>query len=635
MTNDRPATKEKPRGHRLHKSGARNWLIPGLIALITLAAFAPALRNDFVEWDDYENLISNVNYRGLGWAQLSWMFTTFHMGPYQPLSWMSLGLDYLIWGMNPAGYHLTSLLLHAANAIFFYFICRRLLTIVFSSPLDKTSWELNASTTFAALIFAIHPLRVESVAWATERRDLVSGFFFLATIYCYVQANSSSHDKPRPNWWLVAALGFYVLSLLGKATAITLPAMLLILDIYPLRRLRGEPCNWWTPAARPVWREKLLFVLPAVVFAVIALWGQQQAAALKPLRGYSMESRLAQGLFGASFYLGKTFLPVRLSPLYEIPPDFSLWQPAIFSGAALTVITTVILYLLRKRWPAGLACWVYSVVILAPVLGIVSIGPQLVADRYSYLACLSWAVLTGGGLLFVLRSAGQSRMAIAAAVGASIAVIVLALLTWQQTAVWRDTGTLWSHVLKLDAKSSIAHYNLARFLASHGQREAALAHYREALSIRPNDAETHNNLGLLLALDGHTAESLKEFEAAVRSEPGYTKAFYNLGRVYALSGDLDKAVENYQQAIKLNPNQAEIRLGLGNAFARQGRLEAAAAQLELATKLEPDFADARVSWARVLEAQGKRIEAERQYEKALQLLKARRALVSPKSEVIQ
>ncbi len=606
-----------------------------LIALVTLIAFSPILRNQFVEWDDYENLISNAHYRGLGWAQLSWMFTTFHMGPYQPLSWMSLGLDYLIWGMNPAGYHLTSLLLHAANAIFFYFICRRLLTIVFSSPLDKTSWKLNTSATFAALIFAIHPLRVESVAWATERRDLVSGFFFLATIYCYVQANSSSHGKPRPNWWLGAALGFYVLSLLGKATAITLPAMLLILDIYPLRRLRGEPRNWWRPAARPVWREKLLFVLPAVVFAVIALWGQQQAAALKPLRGYSMESRLAQGLFGASFYLGKTFLPVRLSPLYEIPPDFSLWQPAIFSGAALTVITTVILYLLRKRWPAGLACWAYSVVTLAPVLGIVSIGPQLVADRYSYLACLSWAVLTGGGLLFVLRSAGQSRIAIAASVGASIAVIVLALLTWQQTAVWRDTGTLWSHVLKLDPNSNIAHYNLARFLASHGQREAALAHYREALSIRPNDAETHNNLGLLLALDGHTAESLKEFEAAVRSDPGYTKAFFNLGRVYALSGELSKAVENYQQAIKLNPNQAEIRLGLGNAFARQGRLEAAAAQLELATKLEPDFADARVSWARVLEAQGKRIEAERQYEEALQLLKARRALVSPKNEVIQ
>ena len=611
------------------------WIPPAIVGFATFISFLPTLWNRFVEWDDYENLISNAHYRGLGWAQLSWMFTTFHMGPYQPLSWMSLGLDYLIWGMNPAGYHLTSLLLHTANAIFFYFICRRLLTIVFSRPLDKTSWKLTASATFAALIFAIHPLRVESVAWATERRDLVSGFFFLATIHWYLKAHSNSHAQFQPNWRLVAALGFYVLSLLGKATAITLPAMLLILDIYPLRRLRGEPRNWWTPAARAIWREKLLFALPAVMFAVTALWGQQQASALKPLHGYSMASRLAQALFGASFYPWKTLLPVRLSPLYEIPPNFSVWQPAIFFAAALTVITTVILYLLKKRWPAGLACWAYSIVALAPVLGIVSIGPQLVADRYSYLACLSWAVLAGGGLLFVLRSSDQISLALTACAGASVAVIILALMTWQQTTVWRDTGTLWTHVLKLDPNSSIAHYNLARFLASHGEREKAMTHYREALSIRPNDAEAHNNLGLLFALNGQTAESLKEFEAAVQSDPGYAKAFFNLGRVYALSGELEKAVENYQQAIKLNPDQAEIRLGLGNALARQGLLEGAAAQLELATKLEPDLADARVAWARVLEAQGKKIEAERQYEEALQLLKARRALVSPKSEVIQ
>jgi len=382
-------------------------------------------------------------------------------------------------------------------------------------------------------------------------------------------------------------------------------------------------------------REKLLFALPAILFAIVAFLGQQHVSAMRSLESFGFESRVAQALFAASFYSWKTILPADLSPLYEIPPNFSFWDSMILAGAAVTVAISVAVYVFRRRWLAGLACWAYSLAMLAPVLGIVSTGPQLAADRYTYLSFLSWAVLAGAGLFFMTQCAARVRTIITAYLTATVIVMVFSLLTWHQTMVWRDTGTLWSHVLKLNPDSSIAHYNLARFLASHGERDRAMTHYRKALSIRPNDAEAHNNLGLLLALNGQTGESLKEFQAAVQIDPGYAKAFFNLGRVYALSGELEKAAENYQQAIKLNPNEAEIRLGLGNALARQGLLEAAAAQLERATKLQPDFVDARVAWARVLEAQGKKIEAERQYEEALQLLKARRALVSPKSAAIQ
>ncbi len=609
-----------------------HWITPIVILTITVITFSPILQNQFVEWDDYENLISNAHYRGLGATQLQWMFTTVHMGPYQPLSWMTLGLDYLIWGMNPTGYHLTSLLFHAANAICFYFVCRRVLEIASPSALNQAPWKFSAAAAFAALFFSIHPLRVESVAWATERRDVVSGLFFLATIYCYVRANSQVETQSAR--WLPAALFFYVLSLLGKATAITLPVVLLILDIYPLHRLESDPRSWRTAASRRVFREKLLFVVPAVLFAIVAFLGQQHVAALKSLGSYGLESRVAQALFAAGFYLWKTIVPVRLSPLYEIPPEFSPWDPTILAGGAATVTVTLSMYLLRKRWPAGLACWAYSVALLAPVLGLVSTGPHLAADRYTYLSFLSWAVLAGGGLLSVTRTASQPLNLLTSYLTATMIVAVFSVLSWNQTMVWRDTGTLWSHVLELNPDSSIAHYNLARFLANHGERDGAITHYRKALSIRPNDAEAHNNLGLLLALNGQTGESLKEFEAAVQSDPGYAKAFFNLGRIYALSGELDKAVENYQQAIRLNPNEAEIRLGLGKALTQQGQLEAAAAQLELATKLQPDLADARAAWARVLEKQGKKNEAERQYEQALQILRTRRALVSPKSEVI-
>src|SRR5262252_3503083 len=212
------------------------WLLPLSAALLTFFVFLPVLRNHFVEWDDYENLVDNPHYRGLGWDQLRWMFTTFHMGPYQPLSWMTYGLDYLIWGLNPTGYHLTNLILHAANGVFFYFVAQRLIAAALSMAMDEEHWQLDAGAFFAALLFTIHPLRVESVAWATERRDVVSGFFFIAVIYGYLRASEPGQSQR----WLAGALVTYILSLLGKATAMTLPVILLILDIYPLQRLTGD-----------------------------------------------------------------------------------------------------------------------------------------------------------------------------------------------------------------------------------------------------------------------------------------------------------------------------------------------------------------------------------------------------------
>jgi Tfp pilus assembly protein PilF len=591
-----------------------------MVGFVTFMSFSPILRNQFVEWDDYENLISNGHYRGLGWAQLSWMFTTFHMGPYQPLSWMTYGLDYLLWEMKPAGYHLTSLLFHAANAVFFYFVCRRILGIVWQNETTHSPWQLSAAALFGALFFSIHPLRVESVAWATERRDVVSGCFFLATVYCYLRA-AASKVEARPARWLTAAVFCYVLSLLGKATAITLPVLLLILDTYPLRRLDSDPRKWWaTSSSRRVLQQKLPFVLPAILFAIVAFLGQQHVAAFKSLGSYGIESRVAQALFACGFYVWKTILPLRLSPLYEIPPNFSFWDPMILAGAATAIAITVTMYGLRKLWPSGLACWAYSIAMLAPVLGIVSTGPQLAADRYTYLSFLSWAVLAGGGLLWVTQSGARVRSLLSAYLTATIVLMIFSLFTWRQTTVWRDTGTLWSHVLKLNPNSSIAHYNLAKFLANTGHRDAAMAHYRDALKIRPDDAEAHNNFGLLLAVEGRTDESIKEFQTAIKINPEYERAFFNLGRVYARGGELQQAIENYRQAAILNPQQAEIRLGLGNALAQQGSLEAAAAEFAVATKLSPEMVDARTALARSLARLGKKEEAEKEYLIAKELL---------------
>ncbi|MGE5216944.1 MAG: tetratricopeptide repeat protein [Chloroflexota bacterium] len=601
------------------------WLIPLTVVLATWVAFLPVLSNDFVEWDDFENLVSNRNFRGLSRSHLGWMFTTFHMGPYQPLSWLTLGLDYSVWGMNPTGYHLTNLLLHSANAVACYFVSRRLLFLALAESDREKPWPVNFSAAFAALFFALHPLRVESVAWATERRDVLSGLFYLGTIYAYLRANDELIDRDRSRRWMITALAFYLLSLLSKATAMTLPVVLFLLDIYPLRRLTWNFRQWVAPASRSLWREKIPFVVVAAVFAALAIMGQQQASAFKSLQSYGIGQRLAQVFFAMGFYVWKTIIPVGLSPLYQIPANFGSWYLGSLIGGVFAAAISIGLFRIKDRWPAGLTCWLYYLVVLAPTSGLVPTGPQLAADRYSYLSCLGWAVLAGGALLFVLRRYQQPHRAFPAAATFAVALVIVAVLgafTWQQSAIWRNTETLWRRVLEIDPNSSFAHYNLARYIARQGRYQEAITHYREALRIHPDDPDTHNNLGLMLASTGQVESSLAEFRRAIEIDRRYAKGYFNLGRVLSQQGDLGRAADNLRKAIQLDPNQAEIHLALAAVLARQGRVEEAEAQLEEVVRLKPESADARVALARWLASQGKTEEAERHYQEALRLMKS-------------
>src|SRR2546428_1159099 len=255
----------KNRSRRLELQHA---VIPLVIAFSTFAAFLPALQNQFVDWDDAANFLDNPHYRGLGWTHLRWMWTT-HLGHYIPLTWMTLGLDYLLWGMNPLGYHLTNLLLHAANAVVFFFVVHRLLARALPSPSER-GHALTVSAGFAALVFAIHPLRVESVAWVTERRDVLSGLFYLVTILLYLRA---CERGARSRGWYWLSVAAFVLALLSKSMVVNLPIVLLILDVYPLRRLGGA-VGWWSEPARRAYVEKIPFVLLAAAASAIALIAQ-------------------------------------------------------------------------------------------------------------------------------------------------------------------------------------------------------------------------------------------------------------------------------------------------------------------------------------------------------------------------
>ncbi|HEX9445620.1 MAG TPA: hypothetical protein VGA73_15970, partial [Candidatus Binatia bacterium] len=327
-------------------------LFPLVILLLTVGTFAAVLHNGFVSWDDDLNIIDNPHYRGLGRSELGWMFTTLFLGHYQPLSWVTLGLDYLVWGVDPFGYHLTSLVLHAANAVVFYFLAARLLSLALTAGRDDFAVRIGAA--FAAVLFAVHPLRVESVAWATERRDVLSGLFFLSAIFSYIKAATAETESAYRKW-MASAVGIYILSLLSKAVGMSLPAVLLVLDVYPLRRLEADPRQWSGGASRKVLGEKAPFVLLAAAAAVLA--AVAQTGAMKPVSEHGLVGRLSQAGYSFAFYLWKTIAPVGLSPLYELPPFFRPGDGIYVLSGLSVVAATIALVVFRRRWPAGLAVW--------------------------------------------------------------------------------------------------------------------------------------------------------------------------------------------------------------------------------------------------------------------------------------
>src|SRR5947199_1647353 len=320
------------------------WLVPVVIALITCAAFLPTLQNQFVNLDDNDNFLDNPRYRGLAWTHLRWMWTT-HQGHYIPLTWMTLGLDYLLWGMNPVGYHLTSLLLHAANAGVFFFVVRRILTQALPS-LSERGYALAVSAGVAALVFAIHPLRLESVAWATERRDVLSGLLYLLTILVYLRA---SERGERGRGWYWGAVAVFVLALLSKSMVVNLPVVLLILDVYPLRRLGGF-VGWWSDPARRIYVEKIPFVLLAAAASAIAVMAQSSVHAAASLAQLGVPGRLAVAAYGLSFYLEKMVAPLNLSPLYELGTVNPWATPFLLSYGVVLALTALALAF-RHRLP--------------------------------------------------------------------------------------------------------------------------------------------------------------------------------------------------------------------------------------------------------------------------------------------
>src|SRR5438128_747388 len=568
-----------------------SWLVPVLIALVTFAAFLPTLQNQFVTWDDGKNFLENAHYRGLGWTHIRWMWTT-HLGHYIPLTWMTLGLDYLLWGMNPFGYHLTSLLLHAATAVVFCFVVHRILTLAQPSP-SELGHALAVAAGFAALVFAIHPLRVESVAWVTERRDVLSGLFYLSAILMYLRA---CERGARGRGWYWAAVGLFAGALLSKSMVVNLPFVLLILDVYPLRRLGGF-VGWWSEPARRIYIEKIPFVLLAAAASAIAVMAQSSVHAAASLAQLSVPGRLAVAAYGLGFYPRKMVVPVNLSPLYELPRTVDPMAPPFILSYALVLAIMAIVLALRRRVPGLPAAWVAYVVVLLPVLGFFQSGPQIAADRYTYLAGLGGAILAGAGLLSCWRTSRTSKTGtpttLPIAGVATCVVVGLGALTWNQAQVWHDSEKLWTHALARNPQSSIAENNLGVVRADQSKLAEAIEHYQRALQMRPDYADAYFNLGNALLQQGKLAEASDHYRQALPIKPDHAPAQTSCVDALRRQGTLDEAAAHSRQALQIGPDNADAHTNLGNALFQQGKLAEASDHFRQALRLKPDHAAAQ------------------------------------------
>ncbi len=591
-----------------------------VVGAVTLATFLPVLRNGFVNWGDPANLLANPNYRGLGWTQIRWMFTAAPQGYYGPLTWLTLGLDYTVWGMNPVGYHATSVLLHTVNALLFYFVARRLLGWAF----DAEGVRVDAGAAVAALLFSLHPLRVEAVAWVTGRRDLVMGLFALLAVLAYLEAVRQGDGGRLHVGWHWAAVGLFGLTLLSGFLPFGLPLVLFALDVYPLRRLRGGP-GVAGRVLRLALDEKIAFYGVAAAVAAITTAALPDYGFMIGLGTLNMLERLPLVGYALSFYLWKTLLPGPLSPVYALVSPVTAFSPVYLVSGVVVVAICVAAVLCARRWPAGLVAWVAYVALLLPASGVFQPGAYVVADRYSYLACLPVALLGGAavGWCWDVTTAGKiaPRVGASAAIAAAAIVVMLAAQTVSQVGVWRDSVTLWRHAAAVDPTSDLPVFHLGWALADAGRFGEARDHFERSLARVPDGlprlrAQVLLHLGIVEQRAGNQAEAGRRFLEVLAVDPGHPAALIRLGVVLLAQGRVEAARAAWARAAGLLPGlrqyeprelqaaidtvpvtqreaRGQLAFALAGLLQQSGDLVDAEAQYRIATDLLPSHA---VAW---------------------------------------
>ena len=585
------------------------------VALITFLVYLPSLGGGFV-WDDELYVKGNLRIRSFDLEFLGFAFTSFVAGNWHPLTMVSLALDHAAWGLNPFGYHLTNVILHALNTFLVAFIVIRLVTIRLVRAGGGGTSKGSACLTpviagvVAALLFGTHPIHVESVAWVSERKDVLSALFFLLTVASYLRyAENLSGDKVKGGYGpYLLTLFFFALALMSKPMAVTLPVVLLILDWYPLGRFSkglvgggGEPGGKTGRALA----EKVPFFLMSLASSVITVIAQHSEGAVAALETHAPLTRLLVAARAYIFYLYKTVYPLELAPFYPYPRDVSLFSLEYASGVVLLLAITGVCFITFKKRRLFTALWLYYLVTLAPVIGIIQVGRQAAADRYMYLPSVAPFLLIGVGVAYLCANSEKRGVRVAVLVAVVLAISLFSCKTVYQTRIWKDEPTLWKHAISLYPESSaLGHYNLGRVYDQQGLVDTAAGHYRASLEADPNYFNAHVNLGFVYYNQGYIDEAIGEYLLALKLRPTDAAALNNLGLAYDSKGRFSDAVALYKEAVEMDPAYAEARVNLGSSYARLGQLERAAMEFKEALKLRPDFVDARYNLGLAFQRQG-------------------------------
>lgn len=528
------------------------------LAAVTLAVFWNVQFHDFILYDDLPYVVLNRHVQsGLTGGSLFWAVTTMEMSNWHPLTWLSLMLDYDLFRLNPAGYHWTNLLIHIAGAILLFSLLRRMTEDIWKSAL-------------VAALFAVHPLHVESVAWVSERKDVLSAFFWFLTMGAYVRYT----ERPGAGNYLLIIAAFS-LGLLAKPMLVTLPFVLILLDIWPLRRLpvpftrsnRTLPDDvggrgvTWSHALR----EKLPFFFLALLSSVVTYLAQMSWKAMPSLEALPLETRLANALIAYVQYIVKMFWPVDLAFFY---PYVLWWPPWILAGAMLLLTGLTILTMrVVERRPYLAVGWLWYLGTLVPVIGIVQVGSQAMADRYTYIPLIGLFIMIAWGVPELMAKWRFRKPFLSV-----LSVVVLSVLagcSWQQVQYWRNSVTLFERALSVTSKNYLTHNNLGVALFLEGRTEEAVRHYNAALQIKPDYADAHYNIGMALAAQGKYEEAIHRYREALHVRPDDAGTHNNIGVALAAQGKVDAAIGHYTQALQISPNHEKARANLAAALVRR------------------------------------------------------------------
>ncbi|MFQ5428611.1 MAG: tetratricopeptide repeat protein [Thermodesulfobacteriota bacterium] len=534
-----------------------------ILALLTGAAaflvYIGAFNNGFVTWDDIAYVVKNEHIRSLDWDFLKWAFTGTIQSNYHPLTMISLAIEYAAFGLNPKGYHIGSAVWHSIDTILVFLLALRL-----HGPLRETLARKKALTTalITALLFGLHPMHVESVAWISERKDVLSAFFFLLAILTYL----GYAESPRKGLYYCLTLFFFILALLSKPMAVTLPLVLLLLDYYPLKR--DDMGRRWAK----IIIEKIPFFVLSMVSAIVTLWAQNKGGAIQGLEDYSNMERLVIPIRAYAFYLYKLILPTGLSPIYPMPLDSGFFTATtLISLLTLLIITAISLQAARKGKPIYLVAWLYYIITLLPVIGIIKVGGQAVADRYTYLPTLSIFILAGSFCASLWDREKKPGLRILVFCIAGLLLLAFTFKTTRQIKVWKDSLTFWSHIIKaFPERVPIAYHKRGTAYAKAGAFGLAEEDFTLAIKLQTGKDFPYFSRALARSAQGNLTGAIADFSSLLEIDRGYTRVYFERGLLYERRGQYRLAVKDMEKALELQPDLTQAYVILARLYGRLG-----------------------------------------------------------------